>query len=104
MKYAHIDENNKLLGFYDNEVHSEIPEPKIQLTEEQWKNALDNNHNKINSDGSSETFDFRTNEEKASDQAYLDELAQKETDKASGKAKLKELGLTDAQINALIGE
>ena len=104
MKYAHIDENNKLLGFYDNEVHSEIPEPKIQLTKEQWKNALDNNHNKINSDGSSETFDFRTNEEKASDQAYLDELAQKETDKASGKAKLKELGLTDAQINALIGE
>ena len=104
MKYAHIDENNKLLGFYDNEIHSEIPEPKIQLTEEQWKNALDNNHNKINSDGTSETYDFRTNEEKASDQAYLDELAQKETDKASGKAKLKELGLTDAQINALIGE
>ena len=104
MKYAHIDENNQLLGFYDNEVNSEIPEPKIQLTEEQWQNALDNGHNKINSDGTSETFDFRTDEEKASDQAYLDELAQKETDKASGKAKLKELGLTDAQINALVGE
>ena len=104
MKYAHIDENNKLLGFYDNEVHSEIPEPKIQLTKEQWQNALDNNHNKINSDGTSETFDFRTDEEKASDQARIDELAQKETDKASGKAKLKELGLTDAQINALVGE
>jgi hypothetical protein len=104
MKYAHIDENNKLLGFYDNGIHSEIPKPKIQLTENQWQNALDNNHNKINSDGTSETFDFRTDEEKASDQAYLDELAQKETDKASGKAKLKELGLTDAQINALVGE
>ena len=40
----------------------------------------------------------------ADTQAMLDKLAQKETDKASGKAKLKELGLTDAQINALIGE
>ena len=32
-----------------------------------------------------------------------DALAQKETDKASGKTKLKELGLTDAEIDALIG-
>jgi len=104
MKYAHIDENNKLLGFYDDEVHSKIPEPKIQITKEQWKNALANNHNKINSDGTSETFDFRTEEEKASDQAYLDELAQKAADKESGKARLKELGLTDAQIAALVGE
>ena len=40
----------------------------------------------------------------ADTQAMLDKLAQKETDKASGKAKLKELGLTDAQINALVGE
>ena len=38
----------------------------------------------------------------ADKQAMLDKLAQKETDKAAGKAKLKELGLTDAQINALI--
>jgi len=104
VKYAHIDENNKLLGFYDNEIHSVIPEPKIQITEEQWQNALDNNHNKINSDGTSETFDFRTDEEKAADQAYLDNLAQKETDKANGRQKLKDLGLTEAEVNALIGE
>ena len=32
-----------------------------------------------------------------------DAQAQKETDKTSGKAKLKELGLTDAQIKALMG-
>ncbi len=32
-----------------------------------------------------------------------DALAQKEADQASGKAKLKELGLTDAQIKALMG-
>jgi len=39
----------------------------------------------------------------ADTQAMLDKLAQRETDKASGKAKLKELGLTDAQIKALMG-
>jgi len=32
-----------------------------------------------------------------------DAQTQRETDKASGKAKLKELGLTDAQIKALMG-
>ena len=33
-----------------------------------------------------------------------DAMAQKETDKASGKKKLKNLGLTDAEVSALIGE
>ena len=33
-----------------------------------------------------------------------DALTQKETEKASGKKKLKDLGLTDAEVNALIGE
>jgi hypothetical protein len=32
-----------------------------------------------------------------------DAQTQREIDKASGKAKLKELGLTDAQIKALMG-
>ena len=36
--------------------------------------------------------------------ALQEKITQKETDKASGKAKLKELGLTDAQINALVGD
>ena len=35
--------------------------------------------------------------------ALEDAQAQKEKDQASGKAKLKELGLTDAQIKALMG-
>jgi len=30
-------------------------------------------------------------------------MAQKETDKASGKKKLKDLGLTDDEIKALMG-
>jgi len=36
--------------------------------------------------------------------ALQEKITQKETDKTSGKAKLKELGLTDAEVSALIGE
>lgn len=36
MKYAHIDENNKLLGWYSKEIHSELPTPIIEVTDEQW--------------------------------------------------------------------
>jgi len=67
MIYAHIDSNNKLLGWYDTNVHSVIPEPKIQVSEEQWKISIENNHNKVNNDGSTESFDFRSEEEKFSD-------------------------------------
>lgn len=54
-KYANIDENNILKGFYDDAVHDSIPTPKVSLTEEQWKTAVDNNHNYIADDGSSKT-------------------------------------------------
>ena len=37
-------------------------------------------------------------------QELKDAETQKETDKASGKQKLKDLGLTDAEIKALIGD
>jgi hypothetical protein len=45
MKYAHLDENNKLLGWYSLEVHQEIPEPNIEVTEEDWQAALHINAN-----------------------------------------------------------
>ena len=35
--------------------------------------------------------------------ALEDAQTQKETDKANGKKKLKDLGLTDAEVDALIG-
>ena len=69
MKLAHIDDNNKILGWYDSDIHSSVPSPTIQVSEEQWQSAIDNNHNKANADGTTETFDFRTDEEKASDDA-----------------------------------
>ena len=37
-------------------------------------------------------------------QELKDADAQKENDKANGRQKLKDLGLTDAEVNALIGE
>lgn len=63
MKYAHINENNKLLGWYDKDIHDVIPTPNIAVSEEVWKNAISNNHNKVNQDGTTEYFDFRTKEE-----------------------------------------
>jgi hypothetical protein len=63
--FAHIDENNILKGYYTKEIHKTIPEPNIELTIDQWQNALNNNHNKINNDGTSESVDVRTTEQKA---------------------------------------
>lgn len=60
MKKAHINENNQLLGWYDEEIHTSIPAPNIEVTEEVWQHAIDNNHNKVNADGTTESADFRT--------------------------------------------
>ena len=43
-------------------------------------------------------------EDTAMIKTITDAQTQKETDKASGRQKLKDLGLTDAEVNALIGE
>lgn len=48
MKYVHIDKYNKLLGWYSKEIHSELPIPTIEVTDEQWQISMNNNHNKIN--------------------------------------------------------
>lgn len=65
MKYAHIDNtNNKLLGWYDDTIHSVIPTPNIQLTDTQYDVAISNRYNKINADGTGDVFDFRTAAEK----------------------------------------
>ena len=63
MKIAHIDENSKLLGWYDKDIHTSIPTPNIEVTDEQWQVAINSGHNKVNEDGSTEYFDFRTSEE-----------------------------------------
>jgi hypothetical protein len=95
-KYAHINSDNILQGWYDENIHSSIPTPNIKVTDEQWQNALNNIHNKINADGSSEFVDTETAEQKAEAQNKINK-------KASGKQKLKDLGLDDDEIQALIG-
>ena len=41
MKYANYDKKtNKILGFYDDEIHSSIPEPNIKISDDEWKKAL----------------------------------------------------------------
>jgi hypothetical protein len=80
-KYAHINSENILQGWYDSEIHTTIPTPNIEVTDEQWQISINNSNNKINADGSSEWVDIRTDEEKADEQEKADV-------KASAKAKL----------------
>ncbi|QGQ95878.1 hypothetical protein EHS13_13830 [Paenibacillus psychroresistens] len=42
--YANADINGKIIGFYNDDVHTEeqIPETAIEITEEQWQDALSN--------------------------------------------------------------
>lgn len=70
MKYAHIDADSTLQGFYDDNEHESIPTPNVQITEDQWKHILKNGHNKVYSDGTSEFVDHRPDEEKAKDYMF----------------------------------
>lgn len=78
MKYANIDKNNQLLGWYDIEIHTSIPTPNIEVTDEQWQIAINSGHNKVNADGTTELFDFRTKDEVANEalQTKLQEATQ----------------------------
>ena len=63
MKYAHLEENtNKILGWYDSDIHSEIPTPNIEVTDEVWQEALSINAN-CYENGEFTVKDFRTLEE-----------------------------------------
>lgn len=44
MKYAHL-ENNKILGWYSDDIHNIIPTPNIEVTDEAWQEALNINAN-----------------------------------------------------------
>lgn len=63
MKYANIENGtNKLLGWYDNGIHLEIPTPNIEVTDEVWQEALNINAN-CYENGEFIVKDFRTPEE-----------------------------------------
>ena len=45
MYYANYEETTgQILGFYDDEIHTEIPEPSIALTDEQWEQAIEGSY------------------------------------------------------------
>ena len=62
MKYAHIIDT-KIQGWYDSEIHSKIPTPNIEVTEEIWQEAININAN-CYENGEFIVKDFRTEEEK----------------------------------------
>ena len=88
MKYCHYEkESGKILGYYDKEIHTEIPSPSIEISDEIWQNAINNSHNCVNENGTTELKDFRTAEEIA----YLESLPNtEELDKMEYQAKLIE--------------
>ena len=41
MKYAYFKkENNEILGYYDDEIHEDIPKPNIKISDDEWLEAL----------------------------------------------------------------
>ena len=108
MKYAHYDKTNgKLLGWYDSEVHgtyvpevpevlnedgeveipavssyydvSGLPKPNIEVSEDDWQVAIDNNYNYIDATTSTLSHkDFRTLDElKASKTSEINSACEK---------------------------
>ena len=64
MKYANIENGtNKLLGWYDKEIHLEIPTPNIEVTDEVWQEALNINAN-CYENGKFIFKDFRTDKQR----------------------------------------
>jgi len=64
MKIAYYDETNgKLLGWYDDKIHKDIPTPNTEVSDENWKQAISINANFIDRDGVLSKKDFRTLEQ-----------------------------------------
>ena len=63
MKYAHLEQDtNKLLGWYSDDIHSDIPTPNTEVTDEVWQEAININAN-CYEDGKFIVKDFRTDVE-----------------------------------------
>lgn len=69
-KLAHYDKDSfKLLGWYDEEIHTDIPSPTVEISYEEWQNALHGLCNKVNvEDKTLSLYDFRTEEERMADE------------------------------------
>ena len=47
MKYAHYDEKQNLIGWYDDKINKKIPKPNIQISFTDWEDALKCNANYV---------------------------------------------------------
>jgi len=89
-------------GFYDLEINEIRPSDCVEITDAQWIFLLENQANKqiitfdANGNPINASIPSPTNEELAAEQAQA-------TAKASALAKLTALGLTQAEVTALIG-
>ena len=63
MKFAHIDDNNVILGWYSPDVHDVIPEPNVEVTDEQWQVAIEEGHNTVDANGVTSEVELRSQEE-----------------------------------------
>lgn len=85
MKFAHTGNNGQILGWYDPVIHSEIPEPNIEVTDEQWLVSIGANHNTVDTNGTTSHADHKTIEEKAKDaRTKRDLLLLEEVDPLAG--------------------
>ena len=49
MKYVNYDKKtNEILGYYDSEIHKNIPTPSIEISDEQWARAVSDGATHIN--------------------------------------------------------
>jgi hypothetical protein len=70
MKYVHYEETTgKILGYYTEKNKDIVPTPHTELSEDDYILAKENRHNKINEDGTTEKYDFRTQAEIDADNA-----------------------------------
>ena len=82
MKYVYL-ENNKILGYYSKDINPVVPKGCLEITEEQWQEALNINAN-CYENGKFIVKDFRTDTE----------IAQQELEQKRAEA-LKYLSDTD---------
>ena len=112
MKYAHMIDT-KLQGWYSDDIHSNIPTPNIEVTDEVWQEAININAN-CYENGKFIVKDFRTAEEIRADEisiqiseakSYLVDTGwyiERLNDPSSGKAMPEEVLEKRAEARELI--
>jgi hypothetical protein len=80
MKYAHIDNNGQVLGWYDSEIHELIPTPNKEFTEAEYHELRETKHNTIFPDGSTGLVDYRELDEIAAHTRAIRNALLAETD------------------------